>query len=229
MTRSIPQEVQGSVKALFNQGCSLRAIQKIIPDLSVSVLSRYRKKFLGHSKHAKPGRRSKITTQNINYIERNLRNGNLDGPRGFKAKRKAKTNFVSAENRKKRLVKTKRHRHLTADDWRKWGFSDETRVNMWGSDGKSFYWTDRPTELMPHQTEAQVQGDGGGVIFWGMITAEGPSYGSTITEGTVNSEVYAEILDSSLLDTIEYYGLDKKTFRLQQDNARPHTSGPIKK
>ncbi|KAK4511420.1 uncharacterized protein ATC70_012635 [Mucor velutinosus] len=82
---------------------------------------------------------------------------------------------------------------------------------------------------MPHQTEAQVQGDGGGVVFWGMITAEEPSYGSTITEGTVNSEVYAEILDSSLLDTIKYYGLDKKTFRFQQDNARPHTSGPIKK
>ncbi|KAK4521496.1 Ribosomal protein L19 [Mucor velutinosus] len=254
MTRPIPQEVQGSVNALFNQGCSLRAIQKIFPDLCVSVLSRHRKKFLGHSKHAKPGRRSKITTQNMNYIERNLRNGNLDGPKGvqrylahmgvqmtlrniqyilkhkgFKAKRKVKTNFVSAENRKKRLVWAKRHRHLTADDWRKWGFSDETRVNMWGSDGESFYWTDRPTELMPHQTEAKVQGDGGGVVFWGMITAEEPSYGSTITEGTVNSEVYAEILDSSLLDTIEYYGLDKKTFRFQQDNARPHTSGPIKK
>ncbi|KAK4520733.1 CRIB domain-containing protein [Mucor velutinosus] len=254
MTRPIPQEVQGSVKALFNQGCSLRAIQKIFPDLSVSVLSRHRKKFFGHSKHAKPGRRSKITTQNMNCIERNLRNGNLDGPRGvqcylahmvvqmilrniqyilkrkgFKAKRKIKTNFVSAENRKKRFVWAKRHRHLTADDWRKWGFSDESRVNMWGSDSESFYWTDRPTELMPHQTEAQVQGDGGGVVFWGMITAEEPSYGSTITEGSVNSEVYAEILDSSLLDTIEYYGLDKKTFRFQQDNARPHTSGPIKK
>ncbi|KAK4516078.1 uncharacterized protein ATC70_011040 [Mucor velutinosus] len=141
MTRPIPQEVQGSVNALFNQGCSLRAIQKFFPDLSVSVRSRYRKKFLGHSKHAKPGRRSKITTQNMNYIERNLRNGNLDGPKdvqcylahmgvqmtlrniqyilkrkGFKAKRKVKTNFVSAENRKKRLVWAKRHRHLTADD-----------------------------------------------------------------------------------------------------------------
>ncbi|KAK4519750.1 40S ribosomal protein S6 [Mucor velutinosus] len=229
MTRPIPQEVQGSFNALFNQGCSLRAIQKIFPDLSVSVLSRYRKKFLGHSKHAKPGRRSKITTQNINYIERNFRNGNLDGPKGVQCYLAHIPISCLRRTGKKRLVWAKRHRHLTADDWRKWGFFDETRVNMWGSDGESFYWTDRPTELMSHQTEAQVQGDGGGVVFWGMITAEGPSYGSTITEGTVNSEVYAEILDSSLLDTIEYYGLDKKTFRFQQDNARPHTSGPIKK
>jgi len=50
--------------------------------------------------------------------------------------------------------------------WCKLGFSDVTsRVNMWGSDGKSFYWTDRRTELMPHPTEAQAQGDGGGVVF----------------------------------------------------------------
>lgn len=254
MTRPIPQELQESIKALFNQNCSLRAVQKIFPDLSLSVLSRYRKKFSGNAARLEPGRPSKISMQNMNYIERNLRNGNLNGPRGvqcylahmgvqmtliniqyilkckgFKAKRKVKTNFISKDNQIKRLAWAKRHLHLTTDNWRTWGFSDETRVNMWGSDGKSYYWTDRPTELMPHQTEAQVQGDGGGVVFWGMITAEGPSYGSTITEGTVNSNVYTEILGPSLLDTMEYFGLDKKTFRFQQDNARPHTSGPTKK
>ena len=254
MTGPIPLEVQESIKALFSRNWSLRAIQKIFPDLSLSVLSRYRKKFFGNSKQAKPGRRSLITTQNMNYIERNLRNGNLDGPKGvqcyltyigiqmsmrniryilkrkgFKPKRKVKTNFVRAENRAKRLEWAKSYHHLTTDDWRKWGFSDETRINMWGSDGKAFYWTDRPTELLPHQTEAQVQGDGGGAVFWGMITAEEPSYGSTITEGTVNSEVYAEILELSLQDTMAYYGFDKKTFRFQQDNARPHTSGATKR
>ncbi|KAG2191636.1 hypothetical protein INT46_002551 [Mucor plumbeus] len=190
----------------------------------------------------------------MNYIERNLRNNNLEGPKGvqcylayigiymsmrniryvlkrkgFKPKRKVKTNFVLAENRAKRLEWAKSYHHLTTDDWRKWGFSDETRINMWGSDGKAFYWTDRPTELLPHQIEAQVQGDGGGAVFWGMITAEGPSYGSAITEGTVNLEVYAEILESSLQDTMAYYGFDKKIFRFQQDNARPHTSGATKR
>lgn len=254
MTRPIPKEVQESIKALFYENLSLRDIKEIFPDLSISVLSRYRKKFLGNSERPKPGRPSKINTQNLNYIKRNLRNGNLGGPRGvqcylasmgveltlrsiqyllkrhgFKAKRRVKTNFVSKPNQKKRLAWVKRHRHLTKDDWRKWGFSDETRVNLWGSDGKSFYWTDRPSQLMPHQTEARVQGDGSGVVFWGMITAEGPSYGSTIAKGAVDSEVYTEILGSSLLDTITYFGLDKKTFRFQQDNAKPHTSSPTKR
>ncbi|KAK4513351.1 Phosphatidyl-N-methylethanolamine N-methyltransferase [Mucor velutinosus] len=92
---------------------------------------------------------------------------------------------------------------------------------MRGSDGKSFYWTNSLIELMPHQTEAQVQVDGGGVVFYGMTTAEGPNYGSTFTDGTVNLEVYAEILESSLLDTMEYYGIDKKSLdssKITQDN-----------
>ncbi|KAG2202722.1 hypothetical protein INT46_003230 [Mucor plumbeus] len=209
MARPIPLEVQESIKAFFSRSWSLRAIQKIFPDLSLSVLSRYRKKFFRNSNQAKPGRRSLITTQNMNYIERNLRNSNLDCPKsvqcylayigiqmsmrniryilkhkGFKPKRKVKTNFVREENQEKRLAWAKRHRHLTTDNWH-----------------------------------------GGGVVFWGMITAEEPSYGSTITEGTVNSEVYAEILELSLQDTMAYYGFDKKTFRFQHENASPHASG----
>ncbi|KAG2189645.1 hypothetical protein INT46_003385, partial [Mucor plumbeus] len=117
--------------------------------------------------------------------------------------------------------------HYTVDNWRKWGFSDETRINMWGSDGKSYYWTDSATELLPYQIESHVQEDCGSVLFWGLITAEKSEYGSTITEENVNLEVYIDILQTSLLDILEYYGLDRKSFRFQQDNARPHTSVPI--
>jgi len=135
----------------------------------------------------------------MTYSEKNLSNGNLDGPKGVQCylaymevqmtlrniqyilkRRGFKTSFIRLDNQKKSLAWAKKHRHLTTkDDCRKKrGFSYETRVNIWGSDAKSFfYWTDRPTELMmPHQTEAQVQGDGGGVVFWGIITAEKPSY-----------------------------------------------------
>jgi len=72
MTRPIPLEVQDSIKALFSQSWSLRVIQKNFPDLSLSVLSRYRKKFFGNSKQAKPGRRSLITTQLNHYAEYEL-------------------------------------------------------------------------------------------------------------------------------------------------------------
>jgi hypothetical protein len=74
---------------------------------------------------------------------------------------------------------------------------------------------DGATELMPHQIESHhVQGDGGSVMFWNLITAEEPRYSSTFTERNVNTGVYIDILQTSLLDTLEYYNkLDRKSFR----------------
>ncbi|KAG2189897.1 hypothetical protein INT46_006289, partial [Mucor plumbeus] len=225
--------------------------EKMYPNIELSTLSRYKRKFLGDPTSPKGGKQSKISTQTRNYIAKNLRNGSLNGPKkvqsylltlgieislrgirqvlkleGFKARRKVKINFVNATNKRKRFAWAKKYQHYTVDDWHKWGFFDETRINMWGSDGNSYYWKDGATELLPHQIESHVQGDGGSVVFWGLITAEEPGYGSTITKGDVNTDVYIDILPTSLLDTLEYCGLDRKSFRFQQDNATPHTVTP---
>ena len=55
--------------------------------------------------------------------------------RGFNAKRKIKANFVSKENKAERNAWAKKYRNYTLTDWRQWVFSDETRANMWGTDG----------------------------------------------------------------------------------------------
>ncbi|KAG2202005.1 hypothetical protein INT46_008405 [Mucor plumbeus] len=206
------------------------------PNVGLSTLSWYKRKFLGDSTSPKGGKRSKISTQTQNYIARNFQNGSLSGPKGvqsylltlgiemslrdirhvlksegFKARRKVKTNFVNASNKRKRFAWAKKYQHYTVDDWH----------------GKSYYWTDGATELLPYQIESHVQEDGGSILFWSFITAEKPGYNSIIIEGNVNVEVYIDILPTSLLDTLEYYRLDRKSFRFQQDNARPHTSVPI--
>lgn len=143
---------------------------------------------------------------------------------GFKARKKVNTNFVSNTNMEARLRWAKKHRQLTVDQWRQLIFSDETRVNMWGSDGNSYFWSDDGDILRPHEINPKVQGDGGSVMFWGCITAEGSGYGTSIIEGTINSELYIDILGTSLADTLEYFGLDRKNVRFQQDNATPHTA-----
>jgi hypothetical protein len=119
----------------------------------------------------------------------------------FKARGKVKTNFVNATNKRERFVWAKKYEYDTVNDLSKRGFSDETRINMLGSDGKSYYWTDGATELLPYQIESHVQGDGGIVLFWGLISAKGHGYGSTITVENVNTEVYIDILQTSLLNT----------------------------
>jgi transposase len=200
------------------------------PNVGLSTFSRYKRKFLSDSTLPKYGKQSKISTQTRNYIAKNFRNSSFNGAKGvqsylltlgiemslrgvrhvlksegFKARRKIKTYFVNATNKRKFFAWAKKYQHYTVNDWRKWSFSDETRTNMWGSDGKSYYWTDGATELLPYQMEPHIQEDGGSVLFLGLITAEKSGYGSTITEGNVNIEVYIDILQTSLLDTLEHY------------------------
>ncbi|KAG2192085.1 hypothetical protein INT46_009262 [Mucor plumbeus] len=91
---------------------------------------------------------------------------------GFEAKRKKKTNFVSAVNKNLRLAWARKNRQLTVSDWRKWVFSGKTRVNMGGSDSESFYWSDVPGTNRPHQVRPQAQGIGDGVMFWGCISGD---------------------------------------------------------
>ncbi|KAG2201891.1 hypothetical protein INT46_006701 [Mucor plumbeus] len=132
-----------------------------------------------------------------------VQNGSLDGPRGaqeylrstnismslsdaekllngmgFKAKRKNKTNFVSAANKK-------------------------LRVNMGGSDSESFYWSDVPGTNRPHQVRPQVQGSGDGVMLRGCISGNKPGYSTAIIDGTIDSNKYVEILKTSLMQTLE--------------------------
>ena len=146
------------------------------PNEELSTFSRYKRKFLGHSTSPKGEKQRKISTQTRNYIARNLQNGSLNGPKGvqsylltlriemslrgirhvlksegFKARRKVKANFVNATNKRKRFAWAKKYQQYTVDDWRIRSFSDETRINMWGSDEKTYYWTDGATELLPHQ------------------------------------------------------------------------------
>jgi len=132
---------------------------------------------------------------------------------GFKAKRKNKTNFVSAANKKLRLAWARKHRQLTVFDWRKWVFSGKTRVNIGGSDSESFYcWADVPGTTRPHKVRSQVQGSGDGVMLWGCISGDGPGYSTAIIDGTIDSNEYVEILKTSLMQALEYYGKQVKVF-----------------
>ncbi|KAG2194150.1 hypothetical protein INT46_010404 [Mucor plumbeus] len=54
--------------------------------------------------------------------------------------------------------------------------------------------------LTPYQTEPYVEGDGGSAVFWGCITTNGPGYSTTVMDGSVDSIVYVDNLQTSLLD-----------------------------
>ncbi|KAK4513719.1 uncharacterized protein ATC70_005724 [Mucor velutinosus] len=148
---------------------------------------------------------------------------------GLKSRRNAKINFVSRTNKRLRLAWAKKHRHLTIAVWRCSVFPDETKVNIWGLDGNSFYWTNGGRIMQPYQVKSQMQGNNNRVMFWSCITAEGLGYGTTIIEGSINSGLYVDILKTSLDDTLEHFGKTLSDVRFQQDKATPHISNITKR
>jgi transposase len=85
MVRSIPTEVQNSIKLLLIKGLSYSAIQKMYPNVGLSTFSRYKRQFLSDSTSPKGGKQSKISTQTRNNIARNFRNSSFNGPKGVQS------------------------------------------------------------------------------------------------------------------------------------------------
>ncbi|KAG1136935.1 hypothetical protein G6F37_013629 [Rhizopus arrhizus] len=125
---------------------------------------------------------------------------------------------------KRRLAWAKKYQNWTTDDWRRVLFSDETKVNIWGSDGCKYYWSRPGDPLKPHHIDVTVKHGGGSLMMWGCMTYEGPGYACQIYDGTMNSDLYQHILDTTLRETMEYYDMDWSTVYFQHDGDPKHRS-----
>ncbi|KAG0906358.1 hypothetical protein G6F33_011444 [Rhizopus arrhizus] len=136
--------------------------------------------------------------------------------------------FLKAIHMKKRLAWANTHKDWTKDDWRRMVFSDETKLNVWGSDGVKYYWKRVDDKLRFHHLDLTVKGGGCSVMMWGYITYDGPGYACRIYDGTMKKEDYVRILDTTLMDTLNYYNYDPKNIYFQQDNDPKRTSKAAK-
>ncbi|KAK4515261.1 uncharacterized protein ATC70_002871 [Mucor velutinosus] len=236
MPARLTQDLRNTLQSLLQRGLSFSKIRYLYPGVGNSTLTRLRKLYCPDPARPLGGSPKKLGAKTMSLMSRELRPGTLDSPgaaqeslrlmgqdmsiggirkslkrNGLTSRIKAKINFVSKVNKRLRLAWAKKHRHLTTADWRRWVSSDETRINLWGSDVKS-----------------QLQRNDGGVMFWSCITAEGPGYGTTIIEDAINSGLFVDISKTSLNDTLEHFGKTPSDVRIQQDIATPHTSGITK-
>ncbi|KAG1609062.1 hypothetical protein G6F44_013669 [Rhizopus delemar] len=85
---------------------------------------------------------------------------------------KKKKLLLTAQHKKARLAWAKKHQYWTIHDWRRVIFSDETKINIWGSDGCKYYWKRKGDRLQPHHIEVTVKHGGGGIMLWGCITTQ---------------------------------------------------------
>ncbi|KAG1367473.1 hypothetical protein G6F61_012883 [Rhizopus arrhizus] len=83
---------------------------------------------------------------------------------------KPKKPLINERNRKRRLQWARQHIDWTVNDWMNVIWSDETKVNRFGSDGKSYAWKVPGKPLKKHQVRETVS-HGGGSKWCGAVVA----------------------------------------------------------
>jgi len=141
---------------------------------------------------------------------------------GMKAVVKKKKPLLSARHRKARREFAEAHLEWTVEDWKHVVWSDETKINRLGSDGRRWVYKKAGEPLNDRLVEGTLKFGGGSVMVWGCMLWEGPGYAVKI-DGRMDGELYRQILDEDLPASLEYYGKDSTDIIFQQDNDPKHT------
>lgn len=140
--------------------------------------------------------------------------------------------LISLKNRKARLQFAKKHLKEPQEFWKKVLWTDETKINMYQSDGKRKVWRKKRHAHDPKHTTSSVKHGGGGVMAWACMAASGT--GSLVfiddvtadRSRTMNSEVYRNILSAQIKPNASK--LIGRHFIMQQDNDPKHTARATK-
>lgn len=140
---------------------------------------------------------------------------------GLKAGEKKKKPLLSAKNINARMEFAKKHKDWTIEDWKRVIFSDESKINRFNSDGRSWCWFRDVGELETRTVDQTPKFGGGGVMVWGCVTWEGVGYLCKI-DGNMDQHLYKNILEDDLMETIQFYALDPSKIVFQHDNDPKH-------
>jgi hypothetical protein len=126
-------------------------------------------------------------------------------------------------HRRERLQWAERHQEYTLEDWKRVVWSDETKINRLGSDGRKWLWKEVGEGLTDRQVEGTLKFGGGNVMMWGCMLWEGIGYATRI-EGRMDAELYCSILEDELQQSLDFYHKTAADIIFQQDNDPKHTS-----
>ena len=149
----------------------------------------------------------------------------------FSVYKKVKKPLLLARHRKARVDWCKAHQEWTKHDWMRVIWSDETKINRFGSDRQQLVWQKKGEGLSNRRCQPTVKFGGGGIMVWGCMSWAGIGKIAMI-EGKMNASQYCTILETSLIPSIQSYSFigspsqDQVIF--QQDNDPKHTSNQAK-
>ncbi|KAG8963250.1 hypothetical protein FRC05_004813 [Tulasnella sp. 425] len=120
------------------------------------------------------------------------------------------------------------HQYHTEDDWKRYVWSDETKIKRWGSDGKQYVWV-RPGEGLSERTvQATLKHGGGSLMVWGAMHWTGPGQLVKI-DGIMDGDLYVSILKEDLMASLEEHRVSVDDVIFQHDNDPKHTCKKVKK
>lgn len=156
----------------------------------------------------------------VSTIQRRLREKNLGGR---VARRKP---LVSKRNLLRRLQFAKSHVNKSLSWWKNMLWTDESKFNRLGSDGKQYVRREPGQELNPRYTLKTVKHGGGSVIVWGCFSWNGVGPIHRII-GKMDQIMYKNILNDVMLPFAEEEM--PLVWKFQQDNDPKHTAKSVKK
>lgn len=253
MTEKLLPETKAEICTHFEHGLSQMDIAKkynISKSTVSKTLKRYREREVYCRKHG-PGRKKKLNSAELTFLEKAVEKEPKLGSRKLKTKLAHEMSknvscrtirrsfcFVNLHGRvacKKPLLSkaniAKRYEHAkiwlnyTNEDREKIIWSDETKINLFRSDGKDYVRRKPGTRYDDKNLSPTVKYGGGSVMVWACFSSKGVGK-LTIIDGIMNAEEYCRILDSCLFESSRKLGMPNFVF--QQDNDPKHTSAHVK-
>jgi len=119
---------------------------------------------------------------------------------------KKKKPLLSVRHRKRRLAFALKYREWTVEDWKRVIWSDETKINRFGSDGQEYVWKQKGEGLIEREIKGTVKFGGGNIMVWGCMGWNGVGQLAEI-EGRMNADQYVSILEDHILPSLEESGI----------------------
>jgi Transposase/DDE superfamily endonuclease len=245
--RTLSSANQNRILSLLDAGLTLSNIAAST-GYNISTVSRLRSKHRSHLYKSLGGRPAKLSPANIRHAQHLISSGKAETAvdvakslsqvnnqtlsaqtvhrglkaAGMKAVTKKKRPILSKRHRKARMDFAITHQHWTVEDWKRVVWSDETKINRLGSDGKKWAWKKSGEGLTDRLVEGTLKFGGGSLMMWGCMLWDGVGYACRI-DGRMDGDLYIKILEEDLQASIRHYGKCAGDVIFQQDNDPKHT------